>query len=161
MNQKTITDALLKALANGSGSLDDLDNLLKRAREDVEKAKEAEKNAAATRAKNIADLANRLLNNEITDEDAAFVLNAWLAKKGHKGSPFTAKDLNEIFDSAEEAATTLNHDLNKALQDLTNDINEWCKNLGAQYDKNKKPVEKKPEDPDDVINNFLEKFGLK
>lgn len=165
MDQTIIIDALQKALAKGSGSLDDLDSLLKRAQADVARAKEEEKAAreaaAKKRGQEIADLANRLLENKITDDDCAFVMNTWLAAKGYAGALFTGADLKEMFVKGETAAKEdyINTSLEKALNDLVNDIGEWSKTWKNTYN-NKKPAPK-AESADEVIDNFLKSFGLK
>ena len=163
MDQKTITDALRKALVNGSGTLDDLDALLKRAQEDIVKAKEEQKAAAAAaeqkRGKEIAELANRLLEGKITDDDAAYVINAWMRANGYTGDGLSGKDLHTVFDDTRDM-NKLNRDFNAALDSLANSFTDFAKTLGIDPNrdyKNKKPTQ----DPDDVINNFLEKFGLK
>ena len=164
MDQKTIIEGLQKALVNGSGNLDDLDNLLKRAQADIVKAKEEAKNAEAKRGQEIAELANRLLENKTTDSDAALVLNAWLHAKGYKGAPFSAADLEAMFFDSENAAIDKqkysNEQLKKAFDDLMTDINDFVESWGS---KSKDKNEKKPADDsaDDVINRFLKNFGLR
>lgn len=168
MDQKTIVEALQRSLANGTGGLDDLDKLLRRAQQDIVTAKEEEKKRAeereAQRGKKIANLANRLLEGKTTDEDCAQVLNAWLAARGHKGAPFTAKDLEEIFikseSEANKVADDLVNDFNKAINQLADSLKDWK----FTYTNKKPDPPKKPAanaDADDVINDFLKKFGIR
>ena len=171
MDQKTIMDALQKALANGSGTLDDLEGLLKRAQEDVTKAKEEEKArkvvAAQKRGEEIAAIANRLLEEKPTDDDCAYMVNAWMKAHGYDGDKLTGKDLAEIFANQNAAAEKISKDLDKAIDELCNSVADWAKALGVEYDNNKKyDYKKKPEskkDPsaDDVIDDFLKSFGLR
>ena len=163
MDQNTIIEALQKALDKGSGNLDDLENLLKRAQQDIQKAKDEEKArqeaAAKKRGEEIAALANRLLNDKITDDDAAAVLNTWLRGRGVQGKGLTGKDLAEIFDNADEKINKVNEDLAAAWKDLENSVKAFCD--GLNVDKNKKCNCKKDPDPNKVIDDFLKSFGLR
>lgn len=169
MEQNTIIEALVKALTKGSGSLDDLENLLNRAQKDVAAAKEEQKRqeaeANAKRGAYVAELATRLLNDEITDDDCAFVMNAWLRTHGIKRADFKSSDLKEIMSESKETAvnTFIDEDLPKVLQDLANDIRSWTENLAKDCNRKpeKKPVKKDPTDADSVINDFLKSFGLR
>jgi len=164
MDQNTILTALQKALAGGSGTLDDLDALLDRAKSDIAQAKaeaaakaEADRKAAeankAKRAQSIADMATRLLNDELTDEDVAMVFQSYLKSKGI---------------DAEVSAVAVREGVERS-KELENSLNELKDALGDLFGLN--PVEnfkyeninknKKPEDPDDVIDSFLRKFGLR
>jgi hypothetical protein len=169
MDQKTIIEALQKALADGSGTLDDLDNLLKRAQTDIAKVKDEEKAAKAKAeaekrqaGQRIAELANRLLEGKPTDDDCALVVNAWMKSRGIDGT-LTGKDLDEIFTKSDAASKKMTADLDKALEDLTNSVKEWCGTLGLDINvKQPKPAAKpKKEDPNDVIDDFLRTFGLR
>ena len=169
MDQKTIIEALQKALADGSGTLDDLDNLLKRAQTDVAKAKDEEKAAKAKAeaekrqaGQRIAELANRLLEGKPTDDDCALVVNTWMKSRGIDGN-LTGKDLDEIFTKSNAASEKMTADLDKALDDLAKSVKEWCDTLGIKADiKTSKPAAKpKKEDPNDVIDDFLRTFGLR
>lgn len=166
MDQKTIIEGLQKALVNGSGNLDDLEKLLKRAQADVVQAKEDAKVAEAKRGQEIAELANRILEGKTTDADAALVLNTWLRAKGLNGAPFTAEDLKKIFvDGTFEAIAKpkyTNTQVQKALKDLVNNISSFVEHLNTTSDDVKKAPEKKKteQDPDDVISRFLRDFGL-
>lgn len=168
MDQSTIIDALQKALSKGSGSLDDLENLLKRAQEDITQAKKdaeaAKEKEMAVRGAKVADLATRLLNSETTDDDCAFVMNTWLAAKGYKGAAFTAKEIGDMFNKCEKNAVDdyINKDLNKAIHDVVNDLNKWVLSFQAAQDTNKKSKpEPKPQSPDAVLDDFLKHFGLR
>ena len=174
MDQKTIMDALQKALAKGSGSLDDLDNLLKRAQADIAQAKreekEAKEKAETARGAQIADIATRLVQNKITDEDCAFVLNAWMKQHGYTGEDLTGKDLNDIFINTEAASKKVQKDLDTAINELADSLVDWAKALGIDVEKatvDTKPAAKpapkstKDIDADDVIDDFLKKFGLR
>lgn len=162
MDQNTIIEALQKALDKGSGNLDDLENLLKRAQQDISKAKEEEKAkqeaAAKRRGEEIAALANRMLNGKVTDDDAAMVINAWLRGRGVEGKGLTGKDLAEIFDSSEEKINQINEDLANMWNSLEQSVKDFYDTLN---DKNKKCECKKDPDPNKVINDFLKSFGLR
>lgn len=170
MDQKTIVDGLLKALANGSGTLDNLDELLDRAKDDIAAAKQEEKKAAAekeaqaqARGKLVADLATRVLHDETTDEDCAYVINSWARKNGLNGDGFTGKELREV---AEEIKNTRKQ-TSKVMSEFEEIIEAFCQTLESFGDKHdmpryegKKP-EKKEYNPEDVIDNFLKSFGLR
>ena len=172
MNQSTIIEALQKALANGSGSLDDLENLLKRAQNDVAKAKDEEKQAKEkaeaekkARGLKIADLANRILEGKTTDDDCAYVINSWMKARGIKGE-LTGKDLNEIFTNCDAAANKVTEDINKAIDDVVNSLADLAGYLDVDLNKNKKNAAAKPkakpaDKPEDVIDSFLKSFGLR
>lgn len=176
MDQKTIMDALKKALANGSGTLDDLDNLLKRAQADVVKAKEEQRAAEEKKKKEyankITDLANRLLNGKTTDDDCALVFNAWIEAKGLHTTPFKGEDLARIFAACADApkqpfdldAMFKSAELDRALKDFSETLAELGKSFNVKPDKKVEKVEPKKKDEesvDDVINNFLHSFGLR
>lgn len=174
MDQKTIMDALQKALANGSGTLDDLEGLLKRAQEDVTKAKEEEKArkavAAQKRGEEIAAIANRLLEEKPTDDDCAYMVNAWMKAHGYDGDKLTGKDLNDIFINTETASKKIQKDLDTAINELADSLVDWAKALGIDVEKatvDTKPATKpapkstKDIDADDVIDDFLKSFGLR
>jgi len=163
MDQNKIIEGLQKALANGTGSLDDLNNLLKRAQADIETVKreeaEAAKKAEADRGNKVAEIATRLLNKEMTDEDMAFVMNTFFGqhKLQESWTPANIKSLMAECGSRVEQANRAINRLNDLLKDIGIDIN-----LDADM-KNSKPAVKpnKPErSADDVINDFLKSFGL-
>lgn len=152
MDQNTILTALQKALAGGSGTLDDLDALLDRAKADIVKAKEeaaakaeADRKAKeldkAKRAQRIADLANRLLEDKLTDDDVAMVFESYLKSNG-MDVKVTAESVREgVKNSAE---------LDQAMKELTEAFEELFELKNA----------KKPVDPDDAIGDFLKRMGL-
>lgn len=156
MDQNTILTALQKALAGGSGTLDDLDALLDRAKADIVKAKEeaaakaeADRKAKeldkAKRAQRIADLANRLLEDKLTDDDVAMVFESYLKSNG-MDVKVTAESVREGVKHSTE--------LDQAINELTEAFEELF-NL-----KNAKKAPKKVVDPDDAIGDFLKRMGL-
>lgn len=166
MTQKTIIEALQKSLTQGSGSLDDLANLLKRAQADIEDAKREEAEAAAKaeekRADNIAQIATRLLNNKLTAADMALIMNSFYGSRGLQ-EIWTADGIEtlvtecdkkdkEVNDAAEKVANEL-VDLFKTLFDI--DVED------VKVERKKPAAKSKSKDPDDVIDNFLKSFGLK
>ena len=163
MDQNKIIEGLQKALANGTGSLDDLNNLLKRAQADIETVKreeaEAAKKAEADRGNKVAEIATRLLNREMTNEDMAFVMNTFFGqhKLQQSWTPDNIKSLMvECGNRVEQANRAINR-LNDLLKDIGIDLN-----IDADM-KNSKPAvkPKKPDrSADDVINDFLKSFGL-
>lgn len=175
MDQKTIVDALQKALTKGSGTLDDLDNLLKRAQADIAQAKreekEAREKAEAARCKMVVDLANRLLQGKITDDDCAYVINAWMKTHGYDGAGLTGKELADIFLNVDAADQKVSKDLDNAINELADSLVDWAKALGIDITKSEKnktaakpastPKSTKNIDADDVIDDFLKKFGLR
>lgn len=172
MNQKTIVDSLVKALTNASGSLDDLDALLERAKQDIVKAKDDERKAKEkadaekkARGLKIADLANRVLDGKPTDDDCALVINTWMKSRGIEGT-LTGKDLDEIFTNSDAMTKKATEDIDKAIEEAVNAIGDLLKDL--KFEINTKPAAeaKKPkpavkDDPEDVINRFLKDFGLR
>lgn len=165
MDQKTIIDALQKALTGGQGTLDDLDHLLTRAKEDIAKAKaeqeEAERKAKVDYGNKVAEIATRMLNSELTDDDLAFIMNIF----------FTQNKLDAIWDAKTIRSMindcTVAHENNKAkLNQLTSDLDkllEMILNDIKDESKSKKEVEKKQtkkDNPDAVIHDFLKSFGL-
>ena len=146
MDQKTIIDALQKSLDKGSGTLDDLDNLLKRAQQDIAKAKEEEKAKQEKEKKaqglKIAEMANRILEDKTTDDDCAYVINSWMRAKGIPGRGLTGKDLAEIFTNDKAASDKIEKDLDRAINELAESVEEWAKALGVKYEKKKKTSNK-------------------
>ena len=163
MDQKTIMDGLMKALANGNGSLDDLDNLLKRAQQDIAEAKEEQKKQeeAQKLGDYIAAMATRILNDDITDDDCAYVVNSWMRKNGYGGKGLTGKDMREIFEDASKGEKKVQDSLDKALEDLAKSLSDWGKSLGIGQKPAAKTVKVDTKDPDRVIDEFLKNFGLK
>lgn len=170
MDQNTIMDALQRALANGTGSLEDLDNLMDRVKADIAKAKseqeEAARKAAADKAAKeaeyqkrgvfIADLATRLLDEELTDDDVAFVLQTHLKQRGIDAE-ISGKDIAESIAASNELNKNLK-ELGDALGELFGAFNAAHK-FGSCHDDNKK-ADRKPETADDVIARFLRSHGL-
>ena len=165
MDQKTIIDALQKALTGGQGTLDDLDNLLTRAKKDIAQAKaeqeEAERKAKTDYGNKVADIATRMLNSELTDDDMAFIMNIFF-KQNKLDAIWDAKTIrsmvNDCITAHEENKAKTNqlvNDLDKLLEMILNSIND--------EPKSKKEVEKKQtkkDNPDAVIHDFLKSFGL-
>lgn len=154
MDQNTILTALQKALAGGSGTLDDLDALLDRAKADIVKAKEeaaakaeADRKAKeldkAKRAQRIADLANRLLEDKLTDDDVAMVFESYLKSNG--------MDVKVTAEAVREGVKNSN-EMDQAMKELADAFEELL-NM-------KKPAKRKPVDPDDAIGDFLKRMGL-
>lgn len=177
MDQNKIVEALQKALAHGTGSLDDLDNLLKRAQSDIAQAKkneaEAKEKAKTDRGNKVAQLATRLLNSELTDDDMAFVMNTFYAQHGLQAI-WDGPGIAMLMTKSDEAAADLDEKAEKAIDDLCNFLNSL---LGVNLDRNQIKTDCKvrkdgstvkaeykgninKKDPDDVIKSFLEKFGL-
>lgn len=168
MDQKTIVDALQKALAKGSGDLGDLENLLKRAQQDVIKAREEarikEEEEKKARGKQIADLANRLLEDEVTDDDCAYVINSWAKKNGLQGKGFTGKELrdivNSILDARKEGGKVMK-ELDDMINAFCNTLEKWGDSYNMPHADVKKPQIDNNKDPEDVINKFLKSFGIR
>lgn len=162
MDQKTIIEALQKALAGGTGSLDDLYNLLEHAQEDIAEAKAAEEKAKeeaerkrAQYGVKVAEMANRMIDGKLTDDDCAMVLNAWFKSHGVQNAGFTGDQLKEIFNVGEKQA--------KDLAEFAKEIDKVIDSLNKNWKVKATPkTEKKKEtDPNDVIDNFLKSFGLR
>ena len=140
MDQNTILTALQKALAGGSGTLDDLDALLDRAKADIVKAKEeaaakaeADRKAKeldkAKRAQRIADLANRLLEDKLTDDDVAMVFESYLKSNG-MDVKVTAESVREgVKNSAELDQAMKDRELH--LAEVKKNHEEWMNGGGA------------------------------
>ena len=167
MEQTKIIEALQKALANGSGSLDDLDNLLTRAKKDIAEAKEMQKKQEeAAKAKTgaaVAELATRLLNGETTADDAAYVLNTWSAAQGYP-CKFKGKDLDEIVGKANAQVKDVTDEFEQLIDNFCDTLLKWGEKYNFEKPKCEKPKKednKKPADADSVINDFLKSFGLR
>lgn len=158
MTQKEIMDALQKALNQGSGSLDDLGNLLARVQVDIEQAKkeeaEAKRKSEAERGERIARIATAMLQDKLTAEDMAFIFNEYF--KDAK-CQWTAKDIEEIKQHSQEAEKITN-DLNVALNDLAATLQDVF-NAAKPTPAPKSNVENK-KSADDVLKKFLKDFGL-
>jgi len=165
MTQNTIIEALQRALTQGSGSLDDLEALMDKAKADIAKAKQEEKEAKEAarkaaeadklkRGEKIAELATRLLDEEPTEEDVAYVLQVYFKSKGIEAE-VTAESIRDGMDVKAE---------------LDKNLDELCDALGELFealvpDKSKKSAAKptaksKAKTADDVINDFLRSHGL-
>lgn len=106
-DKNAIVISLKDALERGTGSLDDLAALLDTARKDVTTAIEEEKRKAEEdkkrRGEEAAKFANRMLQEKITDEDAAMVINLWLKCRGEEKVCFTADNMAELFTECKAA----------------------------------------------------------
>ena len=161
MDQNTIIEALQKALAKGSGDLDDLNNLLARAQADIVRAKEEQKKQKAEaekkRGEDIAALANRLLNNATTAADCAYVLNTWRKINNVGGMDFTEDDINSVAEISKHAK-----DFEDAIVELAETILEKPAEQTKSKSKCKVTIEQpKTESADDIIDKFLKSFGLR
>lgn len=166
MDQNTILTGLKHALDKGSGSLDDLNELLKRAQADVEQAKkeqaEAERKAKEAetlkRGQVIAEMATRVLDGEPTAEDVAMVLGTYLKHEGIDVE-VTAESVIESVKNSKELDAHL-EELGDAIAELFNTF------AGVVRDNSNKPCEKKvtksyKEDADAALDSFLRDLGLR
>ena len=178
MEKAKIVEALQAALAKGNGSLDDLSDLLKRAQNDIEAAKKAEAEAAerakTKRGEDVAKIATRLLNSELTDDDMAFIMNVFFEQ--HNLNPlWTAKGINRLITDCDDKVSEAAKEAKQAVTGLCDffnsvfgmDLDPDKLNIQVEKDLRPKPkcdCKKTPDnnkkDPDDVINDFLKKFGL-
>lgn len=154
MTQDKIIDGLLKALQNGKGDLNELEELLDRAKTDIAEAKEAERKtqeeARNKRGQDIAEMATRYLNDQLTAADAANVLNSFFGSRGVKVK-FTPNDLEQMAKPID--ADAISNELNKAIDSF----------ISLFTDTNGKSKRSKPaatRSADDVIADFLRKSGL-
>lgn len=163
MNQKAIVEGLQKALAGGNGSLDDLDALLVRARSDIEQAKKDEAAAAEkakeNRANEIAKMATRILNKEMTAADMALVMNTWFEQNDLQ-AVWTEDNINSLTKECDMHTKECINKTNSALKDLCEVLNDTFHLDLDPKDMEIKRVNKKEKSADDVINDFLKKFGL-
>lgn len=162
MDQKTILSALQNALEHGTGSLDDLSNLLARAQADIEKVKkeqeEAERvarenaeKAKLARGQQIAELATRLLEGKPSDEDVALVMQTYLNSKGIDAE-ITAQSIAESVQAQQE--------LDKNINELFGGLKELFEALENHKEPERKPAVK-PKTEDDTIDSFLRGLGLR
>lgn len=154
MTQDKIIDGLLKALQNGKGDLDELEELLDRAKTDVAEAKETERKAKEEarnkRGQDIAEMATRYLNDQLTAADVANVLNAFFGSRGVKVK-FTPNDLEQMAKLIDTDA--ISDELNKAIDDFISLFTGFT-------DKSKRSKPAADRSADDVIADFLRKAGL-
>lgn len=161
MDQKTIIDALQKALTGGQGSLDDLDNLLTRAKEDIAKAKQeqaaAARKAEAERGSKIAEIATNMLNREISDADMAYVMNIYF-EQNKLDAVWNAKNVRELITECTAVNQRKNARTVQISDSLTSLLDEIIKDLAGDTKTSTKKDTK--DDPDATIRNFLKNFGL-
>ncbi len=169
MDQNTILTGLKHALEHGSGSLDDLSDLLNRAQADItlakkeqadaeRKAKEAE---TLKRGKAITAMANRMLEGKPTADDVALVLGAYMKNEGIN-TEVTAESVTESIKNSRELSESL-----EELADVIADLFETF--AGAiKSNENEKPIKKiqvpansKKKDADAALDSFLHDLGLR
>lgn len=166
MDQNTILTGLKHALDKGSGSLDDLNELLKRAQADIEQAKkeqaEAERKAKEAetlkRGQIIAEMATRVLEGAPTAEDVAMVLGAYLKHEGID-TEVTAESVVESVKNSRELSNSL-EELGDAIVEL---FETFAGAINSKENKNaeKKPVKSHKEDADAALDSFLHDLGLR
>ena len=152
MDQKAIIEGLTRALSQGTGDLDDLENLLKRAQADIEVARqeeakakaEAEERAKIKRANDIAAMANHVLEGHPTADDVALVLQAYLNDNGIN-IQVNAEAVADSVKSANEVSMRFST-LMKQMDNLFNT-------------KAKSETEKMS--PEDAIDKFLRDMGIR
>ena len=142
MDQKMIMEGLTRALAQGTGDLNDLENLLKRAQADIEVARQEEAKAKAEaeerakkdkvkRANDVAAMANRVIEGHPSADDVALVLQAYLN------------------DSIKDA-----HEVSAQFGQLMKQMNNLLFNTKPKSE----PVKTNPED---AIDKFLRDMGIR
>ena len=162
MDQKTIIKALKRALDNGEGDLDDLENLLNRAHADIatvraeeQKRKQQQEDA---RVAAITDLANRLLDNKTTSADVALVYNGYLTAQGKKAT-MTADSIEAGCKFANDLAAILDQ-VGVTLDNIFNDTKEpTVKQSELAVADNE--CEKTSNDADEIIARFLKTLNNK
>ena len=156
MDQKTIVTGLMHALEKGSGELDDLEALLDRAKADIATAKaEQEKRKEEDmkkRAENIANMATRLLHDELTADDVATVLTSYFNSKGHDVK-VTAK--------AVDSAVEMCDDVDESVNEFCDAIAELLDTLGSVGKKYADNKEKPVKSEDNTIDAFLKSIGVR
>lgn len=155
MDQKAIMEGLTRALSQGTGDLNDLENLLKRAQADIEivrqeeakakaEAEERAKKDKAKRANDVAAMANRVLEGHPTADDVALVLQAYLNDNGINVQVTAEAVANGIKDAHEVSAQ----------------FNELMKQMDNLF--NTKPKsETKKTSTEDAIDKFLRDMGIR
>lgn len=145
---KTLEDivkALTGALEQGEGDLDDLDSLLTKVKADIvaakkaeEEAKKEEEAALIKRGEAIAAMATRVLENKVTDDDVAMVMEAYLKGKGFKNLKISGAEVAEAMTAA---------------LDMQKHLDEFVHALGDFFSNPKK--EEKSQTADDILRDFL------
>ena len=155
MDQKAIMEGLTRALSQGTGDLNDLENLLKRAQADIEivrqeeakakaEAEERAKKDRAKRANDVAAMANHVLEGHPTADDVALVLQAYLNDNGINVQVTAEAVANGIKDAHEVSAQ----------------FNELMKQMDNLF--NTKPKsETKKTSTEDAIDKFLRDMGIR
>lgn len=156
MDQKMIMEGLTRALAQGTGDLNDLENLLKRAQADIEVARQEEAKAKAEaeerakkdkvkRANDVAAMANRVIEGHPSADDVALVLQAYLNDNGIN-IQVTAES---VADSIKDA-----HEVSAQFDQLMKQMNNLLFNTKPKSE----PVKMSPED---AIDKFLRDMGIR
>ena len=156
MDQKMIMEGLTRALAQGTGDLNDLENLLKRAQADIEVARQEEAKAKAEaeerakkdkvkRANDVAAMANRVIEGHPSADDVALVLQAYLNDNGIN-IQVTAES---VADSIKDA-----HEVSAQFGQLMKQMNNLLFNTKPKSE----PVKTNPED---AIDKFLRDMGIR
>lgn len=170
MDQNQILSGLMSALQHGTGGLDDLDQLLDRVKQDIARAKDEQERAAqaareaqekeAAYAHRITDMANRMLSAEVTAEDVALVLNAYLAQH-NLDKTVEAADIDELV----EGYIDLNRHMNSILNEFKSFFSDLNKGETVKISVDAKPrVEKRQtecNDADRALDSFLKSLGLR
>lgn len=169
VDQKAIVEGLQRALANGTGSLTDLENLLKLAEQDVikaraeeaeakrkaeEKAEQERKARMAAHGQLVTDLANRLLQGQVTAEDCAFVMNEYA-----RVNKINFSTSGESVVKGMAAAAKFDEEMTKlkdALEQLFGPDAETCKSEKCQCHGEKDA----PSDADTALADFLRSMRL-
>ena len=155
MDQKAIMEGLTRALSQGTGDLNDLENLLKRAQADIEVARQEEAKAKAEaeerakkdkvkRANDVAAMANRVLESHPTADDVALVLQAYLNDNGINVQITAEAVANGIKDAHEVSAQ-----FDELMKQMDNLFNTKAKS------------ETKKTSPEDAIDKFLHDMGIR
>lgn len=136
MDKSTIINGLMAALSKGTGDIADLDDLLTRAKEDIDQVRkeeterarikaELEAKAQKARGEAYAALAGRLLRNETTAEDVATVINSYAVNKNLKMDPIDAADAEHLIESAfSNASAAVNESLSNSIAEFVDALGE-------------------------------------
>lgn len=152
MDQKAIMEGLTRALSQGTGDLDDLENLLKRAQADIEVARqeeakakaEAEKRAKIKRANDITAMANHVLEGHPTADDVALVLQAYLNDNG-----INIQVSAEVVADSVKSANEVSMRFDTLMKQMNNLFNTKAKS------------EPEKMSPEDAIDKFLRDMGIR